>query len=420
VRGFSASCLSDLLCPLAADLTYGTDMTETNSFTAKTWILILSLVLIALTLRPSMASIGPLLPFMQPELHLSFTQASLLTMLPVLAMGLGIFFAHQLALWFGSYQVVFWASIAIAAATAQRYWAVGALDLTLSAIVAGLGIAMVQAVVPGVIKQKFGTKAPLVMGWYISAIIAGAALTASLAAFWADWAQSWRVALSGWVVLSVLALVLWFSQKNAIQNLPVAQSQQKPLSFSKHGRSWTLALFFGLVTCAFTCVLAWLPAYYVEQGWSEQKSGLLLGLLLCMEVVSGFVSPWLASRKLDRRPVMLVLLVLMATGFAGLVVAPQLGLIWASLLGLGIGGLFPLSLIVSMDHQHQPSAAASLTAFVQGIGYTLAAFSPLIAGFIRDFSQSFSISWLLLAAIAVLLMVMATRFNPVFYESRFE
>ncbi len=82
-------------------------MTETSKFTAKTWILILSLVLLALTLRPSMASIGPLLPLMQPELHLSFTQASLLTMLPVLAMGLGIFFAHQLAIWFGSYQVVF-------------------------------------------------------------------------------------------------------------------------------------------------------------------------------------------------------------------------------------------------------------------------------------------------------------------------
>ncbi len=395
-------------------------MTETTTFTAKTWMLILSLVLIALTLRPSMASIGPLLPLMQPELHLSFTQASLLTMLPVLAMGLGIFFAHQLAVWFGSYQVVFWASIAIAGATAQRYWVVGALDLTLSAIVAGLGIAMVQAVVPGVIKQKFSTKAPLVMGWYISSHYCWCCFNGLLAAFWADWAESWRLALSGWVVLSVVALLLWFSQKNAIENLPVVQSPQKPLGFANYGRAWTLAMFFGLVTCAFTCVLAWLPAYYVEQGWSEQKSGLLLGLLLCMEVVSGFVSPWLASRKADRRAVLLVLLVLMATGFAGLVAAPAMGLVWASLLGLGIGGFFPLSLIVSMDHQHQPSSAASLTAFVQGIGYTLAAFSPLIAGFIRDFSQSFSISWLFLAAIAVLLMAMATRFNPALYSTKFQ
>jgi CP family cyanate transporter-like MFS transporter len=57
---------------------------------------------------------------------------------------------------------------------------------------------------------------------------------------------------------------------------------------------------------------------------------------------------------------------------------------------------------------------------VQGIGYTLAAFSPLIAGFIRDFSQSFSISWLLLAAIAVLLMAMASRFNPACYATHFD
>lgn len=395
-------------------------MTETTTFTAKSWLLILSVVLIAFTLRPSMASIGPLLPLMQPELNLSFTQASLLTMLPVLAMGLGIFFAHQLVLWFGSYQVIFWASVAIAVATAQRYWTTGALDLTLSAIIAGLGIAMVQAVVPGVIKQKFSSKAPLVMGWYISAIIAGAALTASLSAFWADWTQSWRVALSGWVILSGLALILWYSQKHAIQSLAAVQSSQKPLHFAKYSRAWTLAMFFGLVTCAFTCVLAWLPAYYVEQGWSEQKSGLLLGLLLSMEVVSGFISPWLASRQTDRRTVMLVLLVLMATGFTGLVAAPQAGLLWASLLGLGIGGLFPLSLIVSMDHLHQPAAATSLTAFVQGIGYTLAAFSPLLAGFIRDLTQSFSISWLVLAAIAVLLMVMVGRFNPAFYSAKFQ
>lgn len=395
-------------------------MTETTTFTAKSWLLILSVVLIAFTLRPSMASIGPLLPLMQPELNLSFTQASLLTMLPVLAMGLGIFFAHQLVLWFGSYQVIFWASVAIAVATAQRYWTTGALDLTLSAIIAGLGIAMVQAVVPGVIKQKFSSKAPLVMGWYISAIIAGAALTASLSAFWADWTQSWRVALSGWVILSGLALILWYSQKHAIQRLAAVQSSQKPLHFAKYSRAWTLAMFFGLVTCAFTCVLAWLPAYYVEQGWSEQKSGLLLGLLLSMEVVSGFISPWLASRQTDRRTVMLVLLVLMATGFTGLVAAPQAGLLWASLLGLGIGGLFPLSLIVSMDHLHQPAAAASLTAFVQGIGYTLAAFSPLLAGFIRDLTQSFSISWLVLAAITVLLMVMVRRFNPAFYSAKFQ
>ncbi len=402
---------------------FGINMTETVKFTAKTWILILSLVLIALTLRPSMASIGPLLPLMQPELQLSFTQASLLTMLPVLAMGLGIFFAHQLVLWFGSYRVIFWASVAIAVATAQRYWTQGSLDLTLSAIVAGLGIAMVQAVVPGVIKQQFSTKAPLVMGWYIAAIIGGAALTASVAAFWADWAQSWRVALSGWVGLSVVAIVLWFAQKNLIQGQAAsatAKAAQKPLSFGRYGRAWTLALFFGLVTCAFTCVLAWLPAYYVEQGWSEQKSGLLLGLLLCMEVVSGIVSPWLASHKADRRSVMLILLVLMATGFAGLVAAPHLGLVWACLLGLGIGGLFPLSLIVAMDHQHQATAAASLTAFVQGIGYTLAAFSPLIAGLIRDYSQGFSISWLVLAAVAVLLMVMATRFNPASYSTKFQ
>ncbi|MGV8346417.1 MFS transporter, partial [Pseudomonas aeruginosa] len=46
----------------------------------------------------------------------------------------------------------------------------------------------------------------------------------------------------------------------------------------------------------------------------------------------------------------------------------SLPLLWALCLGLGIGGLFPVGLIVCLDHFDAPQRAGQLAALVQGAG----------------------------------------------------
>ena len=54
--------------------------------------------------------------------------------------------------------------------------------------------------------------------------------------------------------------------------------------------------------------------------------------------------------------VLVVLLTLIMVGFCGLILSPErFSLLWPCLLGLGIGGLFPMSLIVSLDHLDNPA-----------------------------------------------------------------
>lgn len=378
------------------------------------WLMI-SVVLVALNLRPSMAAVGPLLSSIRADVALSFSTASLLTMLPVMAMGLAMFFGMGVAKRFGEHRSIVLSLVVIGLATVSRLFLDSAVELILSAIAAGVGIAMIQALMPALIKSRFSDNVSLFMGLYVTAIMGGAALAASFSPFIQVQTGSWRIGLAIWAVLAVLALVFWYAQRSVLPPLPQAGADPQA-SFFGNRRAWLLAIFFGLGTASYTCVLAWLAPYYVEQGWSEQNAGLLLGFLTAMEVVSGLITPAIANRRRDKRGVVAVLLVLIIAGFCGLILSPQyLSLLWPCLLGLGIGGLFPMSLILSLDHLDNPRRAGGLTAFVQGIGYLIAGLSPLIAGMIRDQLGSFEWAWWSLTAVVVVMLLIVLRFDPRHY-----
>ncbi|MCU0120472.1 cyanate transporter [Pseudomonas sp. B2M1-30] len=378
--------------------------------------LMLGIVLVALNLRPSMAAVGPLLSAIRGDIPLSFSLASLLTMLPVMAMGLAMFFGIGISQRLGEQRTVLLSLLIIGVATMSRLFLDTAAELIASAILAGIGIALIQALMPALIKSRFPDNVALCMGLYVTSIMGGAALAAAFAPQVLRHTGSWRVGLAIWATLALLALLFWWTQRT---NPPVAASAPvRKESFLRNSRAWLLAIFFGLGTASYTCVLAWLAPYYVEKGWSEQNAGLLLGFLTAMEVISGLVVPAIANRSRDRRRVLMVLLGLIVAGFCGLTLSPQsLSLLWPCLLGLGIGGLFPMSLIVSLDHLDHPQRAGGLTAFVQGIGYLIAGLSPLLAGVIRDRLGSFEWAWWSLTGVMLVMLLIALRFNPRDYPS---
>ena len=383
-----------------------------------TWLM-LGIVLVGLNLRPSMAAVGPLLSAIRGDIALSFSVASLLTMLPVMAMGLAMFFAMGISQRLGEQRTVLTSLAIIGLATVARLFVDSAAELIVSAVLAGFGIALIQALMPAFIKSRFPDNVALCMGLYVTSIMGGAAIAASFAPLVMSRTGSWRVGLAIWAGLALLALLFWWAQRaNTLRDsAPVVRKQP----FFTHSRAWLLAIFFGLGTASYTCVLAWLAPYYVEKGWSEQNAGLLLGFLTAMEVISGLVVPAIANRSRDRRVVLMALLGLIIGGFCGLILSPQfLSLLWPCLLGLGIGGLFPMSLIVSLDHLDNPQRAGGLTAFVQGIGYLIAGLSPLMAGMIRDQLGSFEWAWWSLTAVMMIMLVMVWRFDPRHYARQFQ
>ena len=372
-------------------------------------ILATVIVIIALNLRPILASVGPLLPAIQQDIPMSFKLASLLTTLPVFAMGLFCLIGYTLAKRFGVNQIIIFSILLLVVSAALRLWAVNASVLIMTALLAGLGIALIQALMPMVIKNIYGSQHPKMMGFYITGIMAGAAISPFIEAEY-----GWKMGLGSWSLLAVVALIAWLLYKPDARRFQHENSTDiKTPGLWRNSRSWYLAVFFSLGSSCYVCVLAWLSPYAIEQGFNAKQAGLMLGLLTAMEVVAGLLFPALSAKNIDRRRILFILCILQIIGFGGMALRPDISLwLWSAIAGLGIGGIFPMALIVTMDHQPNSMLAGKLAGFVQGIGSMIAAIAPWIAGWIRDSLQSFSMAWIALAGLGMIALLMACAFNP--------
>ena len=373
-------------------------------------LLLLAIVLLGLNLRPALAAIGPLLDRIQLDTGLDHVTASLLTSVPVVIMGLGALACGPLRRRLGDNGGILLGVLLIAFASLLRGLLPAASTLLVSAVLAGAGIAFVQALLPGLIKSRFAADSGRLIGFYSCAIMAGAAFGAAFTP-WLAQSLGWAWALAGWTLPALLAAAVW--RRAAPSAGASAVASAPPLVAWRWPRAWLLMSFFGIGTAGYTLVLAWLPPYYTALGWSAQASGLLLAALTLCEVVAGLLLSSLLPRFPDRRPLLAAVLLSLLAGLIGLQLAPETLVVpVALLLGVGIGGLFPLSLVVAQDHLDDPRQTGDLLAFVQGGGYLIAACAPLLAGLLRHYSTDLSLSWQLMALATLVLMGMAVRFSP--------
>ena len=116
------------------------------------WLAVI--VAIGLNLRPLLTSISPLTGVILASTGLSFQNASLLTGLPVVAMGVCAFGASALARVIGNARGVALGLAGIVLACAARLFIDSGSALIASAAMAGVGVAVIQALLPGVMKTR--------------------------------------------------------------------------------------------------------------------------------------------------------------------------------------------------------------------------------------------------------------------------
>lgn len=370
---------------------------------------ILAIVLVALNLRPVMAVVSPLLGQIQADTGLNDTMAGLLTTLPVLAMGVFALLGAYVQRFIPENRGILAGTLIIALACFSRYWFDSGTALIITAAIAGIGIALVQVLIPAFIKAYAMAQAGTLMGFYTTTIMTGAAVSAAIAAP-AAIVVGWQNLFILIGLPALLAALLWVKCTAALPPIRKAAPVALPVSSA---RAWLLMSFFGLGTAAFTLVLAWFSPYFMQQGLTAAESGLLLGSVTLCEVLSGLLVSAVIHRFPDRRPLLGLVLGLLLLGLMLIVFAPlSLTPLVVICTGIGIGALFPLSLIVAMDHASSAEEAGALLGFVQGGGYMMASLAPLLAGMIRQHSTELTNAWLLMAAGVVLMLLLTLRLKP--------
>ena len=364
--------------------------------------------IVGLNLRPILASVGPLFSVLQREAGLTATQFSLLTTLPVAMMGLAALCGPWLLARIGAVRGIMLGLFILLVACSLRGFSTSLTGLMGTALLGGASIGTIQALMPALIKKAYTQTASTIMSLFSTGIMAGAAVAAASAEPLFSW-LTLKPALAMAGVLALLALMLWLPLVKQPQGEQTAH-ESVTLSSSRTG---LLLLFFGVGTGAYTLVLAWLPPLYIQAGWSARSSGYMLAWLTLTEVTAGFAVSALIGKFPDRRVPLITVLLLLLAGLLCLVFSPGTTPVLSTLLlGIGIGALFPLSLIVTFDHARTPAQAGKLLSKVQGGGYMIAALMPLVAGIVRDSSVSLNSAWLVMSAGVVLLIAIAFTFKP--------
>jgi CP family cyanate transporter-like MFS transporter len=372
------------------------------------------LILIGINLRPAIVSVGPLLPSIRDRFGLSHAEASLLTAIPDVLMGVLALPTPWLARRYGRDKAILAALVLLLVATLARAF-VGSFGMLLVATVAiGAGLAIAGALVGGFIKQAFSSRAAFASGIYAAALAFGSTLAAAVSSPIAQVFGSWRFGLGAWALPGLLAIGAWLFIENKqgqhLQGVRAApQTHKLPL---KNPKAWLIALFFAADNFLFYGLVSWIAPLYREHGVSPATAGLILscfpGVFIIATPLAGLV-----SRGPDRRWMLAGLSGLAVLGTLGLALAPYaLPFLFIPLASFGIAGGFSLGMTLPLDNTSSPEEANSWNAFVITIAYIIAASGPLLVGGLRDLTGDFQASLWLLVTVALAMLALTPFLRP--------
>lgn len=292
--------------------------------------------------------------------------------------------------------------------------------LALASVLTFAGMGVANVVLPPVVKKYFPASIGPLTSMYVT-IMALFSLIPPLVAVPVADSIGWRVSVSMWAVLAVVAIVPWFGlwmrdRRAAATAAPTASDSRldaeplpeiSPALVGRVWRSplaWSMGLLFGMTSLNVYAAFAWLPELLTDlAGVSPAQAGVLLSLYAGMGIPFSLAVPILASRMRSVAPLIALGIVCFAAGYAGLLLAPAaLPWVWVALVGAG-PLTFPLVLVLVGLRSRTPEGTVALSGFTQGVGYALGALGPLLVGVLHELSGGWAapLAFLLLTLVVI-------------------
>jgi MFS transporter, CP family, cyanate transporter len=369
-------------------------------------LLMAGIMVLAVNLRASITSLPPVFPELAAALHLSTAVVAVLASAPVLCFGLFSSLGAPLSRRFGEERVLLAALLLVAGGLLLRAAVPGAM-LFPGTVLAGGAIALMNVLLPSLIKRRHPERAGLLIGTYLLTLGAGS-VVASLIAVpvfkAAGNGPGWPVALTLglWALPALAAAVVWLPQIR-YRTRPARSGRPVRAAVHRHALAWQVAAFMGLQSLLYYGALSWLPTLFRDRGVSAAAAGGLLALMNLGNAIAALLAPTLAHRARDQRLLITVAVLATGTGLAGSLFAPTASAAACTLLlGLGQGGTLGLAIFFTMARAPDPAASASLSGFAQSTGYLIAAAGPLVVGFLHTATGGWTVPVLALLGVVAL------------------
>ncbi|WP_141852424.1 CynX/NimT family MFS transporter [Kribbella jejuensis] len=356
---------------------------------------------VALSLRPALTAVGPVLPRIGDALQLGEAAQGLLGTLPLLAFAVASPLVHLASRRFGMERAVFVSLLVLAISSALRPYT-GHAGLWIGTVLVGGAIAVGNVLVPVILKRDYAGNVSRATGIYTAFITGGAAIASILAVPIAD-AVDWRLSLAVWGGLALLVAVIWLPRTLSPEPMPAASTDDETPSVSvwRQPMAWLVTAFMGLQSTSFYLFVNWLPTIEISTGGvSERATGVHLFVFQVFGLIGGLSIPFLLKHPTNQRAGLMTASTPILVALLGLLLAPQLAIVWAVVGGLGQGAglVAALSLISLRGRGHHETT--QLSGMAQAVGYTLAAAGPVVAGYLTQVTGGWSTTLVVFAVLA--------------------
>jgi len=324
------------------------------------------------------------------DLHLGEFERSLLVTIPVICFSLAAFAGPPISARFGEERGLLVMCGALCLGLALRPWWSSA-SLFAGTVLCGLAVSVMNVMMPSVIRRRFASRVGEMTAAYTMALSIGAALAAGLTVpILGAMGGRLQLALAIWSVAAAAAFVIWLPQVRLARPAPRAPGTS--LGLLRDLQAWQITLFFGFQSALFYILLSWLPTIYRDHGTSPAVAGAVLAVMSAVGIAGNLAAPVLAHRTGRARLVVGLMSGLTIAGLGGVLLAPlSAPLLWATLLGIGTGGTFSLTLFLMASRAKDSALAARLSGMAQGIGYMISALGPLGAGLLHSVSGGWTV-----------------------------
>lgn len=387
-------------------------------------IVIVGLVLVALTLRGPIAAPGVIADLLGRDLDLGTTGLALLTTIPVLCFAFAAPPASALVRRTGAERALVIALGGVAVGSLVRV-ADGAVGALVGTALLGLAMTVGNIAAPVLVKARVpAARVDVVTGVYTAALNVGSVI-AVVATGPLSELTGWRVALGGWALLALVAVIPWMRRgaRPAGDGVEViggdaalvsvgdrhpAGDRTGPATSVRSRRragAVLLAAAFAGQGFAYYAFTAWLPLMLRDLlALPSTTAGIASGLFQVSAIAGAMLTAPLL-RALGAARLIAIVGLAWAALPSSLLIAPSLWWAGSLLGGWAQGAAVTIVFVAIAQHTATPDATARLSGRVQFAGYAAGAAGPLLLGGIAESTSEWRIPLLVVAGAAAVVAV---------------